>query len=78
MFFHFYFLNKNISVTNQNELLNFSGILLKVAFEGSVSQIFYLGPSFNFMLCRKKILNKYTKSYTFFHIKSKLSPKSEF
>ena len=53
-FFHFYFLNKDISVTNQDKLLKFSGILLEVPLEGSVSQILYLGSSCNSMLCRKK------------------------
>ena len=36
--------------------------------EGSVSQIFYLGPSFYFMQSRKK-KKKMTKSYPFFLIK---------
>ena len=53
-FFYFYFLNKDILVTNKEKLLKFSGIILYVCFEGSMSQIYYLGPSFDFMLCRKK------------------------
>ena len=65
--FHFYFFNKDISVTNK--VMNFSGNVHVVS-EGSVSQIFDLGPSFDFMLCRKNILKKYQKLPVFFNIKS--------
>ena len=37
--------------------------------EGSVSQIFYLGPSFHFMKSRKKKFKKMSKSYSFFVIR---------
>ena len=43
--------------------------------QGSVSQIFDLGPSFYFMKCRKLFCIKKTKSYPFFAIKNKLGPK---
>ena len=39
-----YFFNKDISVTNKGKLLKMSGIALQVGFEGSMSQILYLGP----------------------------------
>ena len=40
--------------SKQDKLLKSSGFFLQVRFEGSVSQIFYLGPRFYFMLCRDK------------------------
>ena len=49
--------------------MKFSEVVLHNPFEGSLSQNFYLGPSFYFMWCRKKYLKnipKYTKSYPFF------------
>ena len=39
----------NISVTTYITNLKFSVHIFKVLFEGSVSLIFYLGPSFYFM-----------------------------
>ena len=60
VFCHLYFLNKDISVTNREKLLKISEVILKVCFEGSVSQICYLGPSFYFMLCRKKYFKNIT------------------
>ena len=56
--FHLHFLNTNISKTKS---LTFSGTVLHVGFEGSLSQIFYLGPSFYLMLCRKKYFEKLPK-----------------
>ena len=38
-----------------------SGIVLRVGFEGSVSQTYNLGPSFSFMLCRNKYFGKIPK-----------------
>ena len=56
---HYYFLNKDISVTDKENSLEFSRVVLEVSLEGSMSQIFYLGPSFYFMLCRTKyFINK--------------------
>ena len=54
--------------------MEFSEIPLHIYFEGSVSQNFYLGPSFYFMLCRKKDLKnipKYTKKLPVFLYKIK-------
>ena len=59
--FHLHYLNTNISVTNTDKSLTFSGTVLCVGFEGSVSQILYLGPSFYLMLCRKKYFEKIPK-----------------
>ena len=39
-----------------------------IIFEGSMSQFVYLGPSFYFMLCRKKYLKKVPKVTRFFFI----------
>ena len=48
-FFHFYFLNNDISITIYAIEMNFSVCISNVLPEGSVSQIFYLGPSYYFM-----------------------------
>ena len=48
-FFHFYFLNINISLTIKVFNLKFAMCVLKYLLKGSLSQIFYLGPSFYFM-----------------------------
>ena len=52
--FRIYILNKDTSVIKQGRIMKFSGLLLHVILEGNVSQIFYLGPSFYFMLIRRK------------------------
>ena len=62
--FHIYFLNEDISVTNKEKVMKFSGDVLHVVSEGSVSQIFYLGPSLHFILCRN-FLKKYQKLTVF-------------
>ena len=63
--FHLHFLNKDSSVTNTDKCLKFSGIVLCVCLKGSLSQIFYLGPSFYFMLCRKKCFEIFRKKKMF-------------
>ena len=45
-FFHFYFLNSHMFVNIQVMNMKFSVWFLKIRLEGSLSQIFYLGPSF--------------------------------
>ena len=49
LIFHVIFLNKDISVTTLDITMKFSMTALHTHSEGSVSQIFYLGPSFYFM-----------------------------
>ena len=49
LIFHVIFLNKDISVTTLDITMKFSMAALHIHSEGSVSQIFYLGPSFYFM-----------------------------
>ena len=49
LIFHVIFLNKDISVTKLDITMKFSMTALHIHSEGSVSQIFYLGPSFYFM-----------------------------
>ena len=49
LIFHVIFLNKDISVTTLDITMKFSMTALHIHSEGSVSQIFYLGPSFYFM-----------------------------
>ena len=46
---HVIFFNKDISVTTLDITMKFSMTALHIHSEGSVSQIFYLGPSFYFM-----------------------------
>ena len=50
LIFHVIFLNKDISVTTLDITMKISMTALHFHSEGSVSQIFYLGPSFYFML----------------------------
>ena len=49
-YFYFYFLNRDISFTMQGIILKFSTHIPKVLMEGSLSQIFYLALSSNFIL----------------------------
>ena len=49
--------------------MKFYLLILEYVMEGTVSQIFYLGPSFYFMKCRKIKFEKFTKSYPFFNTK---------
>ena len=49
MIFYFYFLNIDNSVIIQYFELKLSQCVLNIPFEGCVSQIFYLDPSFYFM-----------------------------
>ena len=50
LIFHVIFFNMDISVTTLDITMKFSMPAFHIQFEGSVSQIFYLGPSFYFML----------------------------
>ena len=47
--FNVIFFNKDISATTLDITMKFSMTALHIHFEGSVSQNFYLGPSFYFM-----------------------------
>ena len=49
LIFHVIFLNNDISVTTLDITMKFSMTALHLHFEGRVSQIFCLGPSFCFM-----------------------------
>ena len=51
--FHIIFLNKDISITILDNAMKLCMALLHTHSEGSVSQIFYIGLSFYFMLFRK-------------------------
>ena len=53
MLFTSHFLNVNISVMIKHSHLTFSVLILTIIREGTVSQIFYIWPSFYFMLCRE-------------------------
>ena len=49
LIFHVIFLNNDISITVADIILKFCMLVLHILPEGSMSQIFYLGPSFYFM-----------------------------
>ena len=49
LFFHFYFLNMDISLNIYTLVIQFYTGVLDIPLEGSVSQNCYLGPSFYFM-----------------------------
>ena len=61
LIFHVFFFNKDISVTTLDITMKFSMTALHIHSEGSVSQIFYLGPSFYFMLLCKKCFENIQK-----------------
>ena len=48
MFFTSHFFNVNISVTIKDNHLRFSVLILTIIREGTLSQIFYIWPSFYF------------------------------
>ena len=56
--FSFIFFNWNISVNNCGNLMKFGRHVVKVHSEGTMSQIFYLASSFNFMNSRNLSLKK--------------------
>ena len=47
--FHFYFSAKDISLNIQVKIMKFETDVENIHKEGTVSQIFYLGPSFHFI-----------------------------
>ena len=49
LFSHFYFLNKDISLNIQAKIMKFQTHVKNIHMEGTVSQIFYIGPSFYFV-----------------------------
>ena len=49
LFFHFYFLNMDISLNIYTLVIQFYTEILNIPLEGTVSQIFDLGPGFYFM-----------------------------
>ena len=51
------FLDSSFNI--ENILLRFSVLILHIVMPGTVSQIFYLGPSFYFMLFRLQIKKGY-------------------
>ena len=53
LIFTLIFLNADISVNIQSNVFIFSLVVLNSIMEGTVSQIFYLGPRSNFMESRK-------------------------
>ena len=76
--FNFYFLNQNISLNINFPIIKFHIHIENIWMEGTVSQILYLGPSFDFMKSRKIIMQKKQNSSRFFYIKLKPGPISKF
>ena len=66
LFIHIIFLNMDISITILDTAMKSCMTLLHIHSEGSVSQIFYLGLSFYFMLFRKKCFENIQKVTRFF------------
>ena len=58
LFFNFHYLNWDISLNIHFPNTIFHILIENMYMEGTVSQIFYLRPSFNFMKCRKIIMKK--------------------
>ena len=56
--FKFYFLIWDIFLNICFPIIKFHTLIENIQMEGTVSQIFYLGPSFDFMLSRKIIMQK--------------------
>ena len=65
--FSYIFLNWNISVTIGANLIKFGTHVVKAYSEGTVSQIFFLDPSFYFMNSRKLCWKKKKKLPDFLH-----------
>ena len=49
LFFHFYFLNMDILLNNELPVMKFCTDVKNIHMKGTLSQIFYLGLSFNFI-----------------------------
>ena len=49
LFFHFYFFNMDILLNDELLVMKFYIDVKNIHMEGTVSQIFYLGLSFNFI-----------------------------
>ena len=65
LIFFIYFVNKDISLNISLICLKFSIHVDEKQLEGSVSQIFHLGPSFYFIKSRKLSLKKWQKVFRF-------------
>ena len=76
LFFHFNFLNLDISLTIHTIHLRFSVCIHKVILQGSVSRIFDSGPSFYYFYGKKRVTFCLFLQYNFLYfIKWKLGPK---
>ena len=74
-FFHFYFLNKDISLNIEVKLLKFSTDVKNILMERSMSQIFYVGFSFCFISKKRATFGHFLKLNLINLIKQKLRPK---
>ena len=65
LIFFLHFLAGDISLNNLFKKMKLCRHLVKGLMEGTVSQIFLIGPSFYFIEFRKKMFKKCKKSYPF-------------
>ena len=56
--FHEYFLNMDISFPTEYKQFKFSTCIHEIQMQGTVSQIFDLGPSFDVIKCRNLNMTK--------------------
>ena len=77
MFFNFYFLNVDISFIIHDTHLKLYICIENIAVEGTVSQIFYIGPGSISIKSRRKYSKKYIKSCPFFLHKIKTKTSNE-
>ena len=77
LFCHFYFLNMDISLNIYTLAITFYTGVFDIPLEGSVSQIFYLGPGFYFMTKKRVTFGHFLKLYFQNFIKLKLGPESK-
>ena len=76
--FHIQFLNSDFSIDNESNVAKLIGHALCIPLEGSVSQIFELGLSYFFLLCRK-FVKVFFHYFCMFHIiQIEPGPKSKF
>ena len=75
LFFHFYFLNMDISLNIYTLVIKLYTGVPYIPLEGTMSQIFYLGPGFHFMIKKRVTFGYFLKLYFQDFIKLKLGPK---
>ena len=70
-FFAIIYLNVDNSVNIKTRLFNLCVFILDIIMKGTMSQLFYLGPSSHFMFFRKLFFTNFMKYFAIFVIKEK-------